>query len=156
MSSFACLTAVSCAERGLKSHLLLRGEQPEILTGYNLISTLYGNVTYVPRSLYANRDKMLKSHADLVAGNSGYVVWFNDILQASFTTQSSSTSDFIQMDANRSAEYHPRKVVIVNEGAGDAVAILGKSCELLYKASCLSLNVHLLAFLFGINFSFSL
>ncbi|KAF5450182.1 hypothetical protein F2P56_030553 [Juglans regia] len=89
-SAHAAAVAVSCAERGLKSHLLLRGEQPEILTG-----------------------------------NSGYVVWFNDILQASFTTQSSSTSDFIQMDANRSAEYHPRKVVIVNEGAGDAVAILG-------------------------------
>ncbi|KAG6654888.1 hypothetical protein CIPAW_05G176800 [Carya illinoinensis] len=124
-SAHAAAVAVSCAERGLKSHLLLRGEQPEILTGYNLISTLYGNVTYVPRSLYADRDKMLKSHADLVAGNSGYVVRFNDILEAAFTTQSSSTSDFIQMDANRSAENHPRKVVIVNEGAGDAVAILG-------------------------------
>ncbi|KAG2708040.1 hypothetical protein I3843_05G157700 [Carya illinoinensis] len=124
-SAHAAAVAVSCAERGLKSHLLLRGEQPEILTGYNLISTLYGNVTYVPRSLYAYRDKMLKSHADLVAGNSGYVVRFNDILEAAFTTQSSSTSDFIQMDANRSAENHPRKVVIVNEGAGDAVAILG-------------------------------
>ncbi|XWS69122.1 hypothetical protein CRYUN_Cryun04dG0152500 [Craigia yunnanensis] len=49
--------AVSCAERGVKSHLLLYGEKPEILTGYNLISTIYGNVTYVPRSFYSRREK---------------------------------------------------------------------------------------------------
>jgi hypothetical protein len=28
--------------------------KPDILTGYNLISTIYGKVTYVPRPLYAN------------------------------------------------------------------------------------------------------
>ncbi|KAM4120493.1 hypothetical protein ACJW30_03G136500 [Castanea mollissima] len=123
-SAHAAAVAVSCAERGLKSHLLLRGEQPEILTGYNLISTMYGNVKYVPRSLYANREIMLQTHANhLVSGNSGHVVWFNDIFESSFTTQTSSS--FVQMDANRSAENSPRKVAILNEGAGDAAALLG-------------------------------
>ncbi|XP_030960810.1 D-cysteine desulfhydrase 2, mitochondrial isoform X1 [Quercus lobata] len=123
-SAHAAAVAVSCAERGLKSHLLLRGEQPEILTGYNLISTMYGNVTYVPRSLYANREKMLQTHANhLVSSNSGHVAWFNDIFESSFTTQTSSS--FVQMDANRSAENSPRKVAILNEGAGDAAALLG-------------------------------
>lgn len=104
--------------------MLLRGEQPEILTGYNLISTMYGNVTYVPRSLYANREKMLQTHANhLVSSNSGHVAWFNDIFESSFTTQTSSS--FVQMDANRSAENSPRKVAILNEGAGDAAALLG-------------------------------
>ena len=131
---FAYLAAVSCAERGLKSHLLLRGEQPEILTGYNLISTIYGNVTYVPRSLYANREKMLQTHANhLVSSNSGHVAWFNDIFESSFTTQTSSS--FVQMDANRSAENSPRKVAILNEGAGDAAALLGKCCGFSYKGS---------------------
>ncbi|KAI4382487.1 hypothetical protein MLD38_008445 [Melastoma candidum] len=42
ISRVACYAPVSRAERRLKTRLLLRGEQPEILTGYNLISTMYG------------------------------------------------------------------------------------------------------------------
>lgn len=117
-----CSPAVSCSERGLKPHLLLRGEQPEILTGYNLISTVYGNVTYVPRSLYANREKMLKSHADYLAGSNGNVLWFDDILEASLS-QNDDALNLLRKDAHRSG--HPRKIVIVNEGAGDVVALLG-------------------------------
>ncbi|XP_077227981.1 pyridoxal-5'-phosphate-dependent enzyme family protein isoform X3 [Tasmannia lanceolata] len=67
-SAHAAAVAVSCAERGLRSHLLLRGEQPEIPTGYNLISTMYGSVSYIARSLYAQREDMLTKHAYLVAG----------------------------------------------------------------------------------------
>ncbi|XP_042500614.1 D-cysteine desulfhydrase 2, mitochondrial-like isoform X5 [Macadamia integrifolia] len=67
-SAHTAAIAFSCAERGLKSHLLLRGEQPEVLTAYNLISTMYGNVTYIPRSIYAKRAEMLERHADFVAG----------------------------------------------------------------------------------------
>lgn len=118
--------AVSCAERGLKSHLLLRGEKPEILTGYNLVSTVYGNVTYVPRSFYAHREKMLQTHASMVAGNSGNVVYCNDIIDASNMSQTFNRSEFVQMDAPRDTKCHSTKVVIVNEGAGDAVALLGK------------------------------
>ncbi|XP_050947187.1 D-cysteine desulfhydrase 2, mitochondrial isoform X5 [Cucumis melo] len=109
-SAHAAATAVLCAERGLRSHLLLRGEQPEFLTGYNLMSTIYGNVTYVPRSIYANREKVLKSQADLVAGNSGSVLWFDDILSTSLGKQPRS---------------YGRRVIVINEGAGDAIALLG-------------------------------
>ncbi|XP_015894502.1 D-cysteine desulfhydrase 2, mitochondrial [Ziziphus jujuba] len=121
-SAHAAAVAVSCAERRIKSHLLLRGEQPQIQTGYNLISTMYGNVTYVPRSIYASREKMLKSHADRVAGSSGNVIWLDDILEASLT-QKSDSLNFMQKDAN--GRYFSRNVVIVNEGAGDVVALLG-------------------------------
>ncbi|KAJ7957663.1 D-cysteine desulfhydrase 2, mitochondrial [Quillaja saponaria] len=125
-SAHAAAIAVLCAERGLSSHLLLRGEQPEILTGYNLISTVYGNVTYVPRSIYANREEILRKQANLVAGCSGHVIWFNDVLEASYMTQiSAAAPDHMKMYVSRSAENHPRKVIIVNEGAGDAVALLG-------------------------------
>lgn len=131
--------AVSCAERRIKSHLLLRGEQPQIQTGYNLISTMYGNVTYVPRSIYASREKMLKSHADRVAGSSGNVIWLDDILEASLT-QKSDSLNFMQKDAN--GRYFSRNVVIVNEGAGDVVALLGNWKCFWYKvAFCLYLYI---------------
>ncbi|CAK9137353.1 unnamed protein product [Ilex paraguariensis] len=124
-SAHAAAVAVSCAERGLKSHLLLRGEHPEILTGYNLISTLYGNVTYIPRSLYARREEMLARHADLVAGNRGCVVQLSDLFGDSSTTINTSWKPkHVQMDA-RSFDENIQKVVIINEGAGDAVGLLG-------------------------------
>lgn len=124
-SAHATAVAVSCAERGLKSHLLLRGEQPQILTGYNLISTIYGKVTYVPRTHYAHRIEMLKSYANLVAGNNGDVVWCNEIFEASLTAQKSRASCLGQMDAHKGIDNCQKKVLIVNEGAGDAVALLG-------------------------------
>ncbi|KAK8476750.1 hypothetical protein V6N11_007809 [Hibiscus sabdariffa] len=117
--------AVSCAERGLKSHLLLRGEQPQILTGYNLISTIYGNVTYVPRSFYAHREEMLRRHANMIADNTSSVIYCNDIIDASLASQTFESSKFVQMDAPRGTENNSNKVAIVNEGAGDAVALLG-------------------------------
>lgn len=121
-----CQSAHATAvERGLKSHLLLRGEQPQILTGYNLISTIYGKVTYVPRTHYAHRIEMLKSYANLVAGNNGDVVWCNEIFEASLTAQKSRASCLGQMDAHKGIDNCQKKVLIVNEGAGDAVALLG-------------------------------
>ncbi|MBA0656428.1 hypothetical protein Goklo_008786 [Gossypium klotzschianum] len=119
------VATVSCAERGLKSHLLLRGEQPQILTGYNLISTIYGNVTYVPRSFYAHREEMLQTHASMVAGHTGSVVYCSDIIDSSLASQTFECSKFVQRDAPRGTENHSRKVAIVNEGAKDAVALLG-------------------------------
>ncbi|XWS22709.1 hypothetical protein CRYUN_Cryun29cG0059300 [Craigia yunnanensis] len=123
-SAHAAAVAISCAERGLKSHLLLRGAQPKILTGYNLISTIYGNVTYVPRSSYVRREKMLQTYASMVAGNSGNIVCCNDI-DASIMTQAFGCSKFVQMDAPKGTKNHSKKVVLVNEGAGDAIALLG-------------------------------
>ncbi|KAE9450855.1 hypothetical protein C3L33_17252, partial [Rhododendron williamsianum] len=117
------LYSVSCAERGLRSHLLLRGEQPEIPTAYNLISSLYGNVIYVPRSLYAKREEMLSQYADSVAGSSGSVVHLSDILEDSLSTHLYEKPNFKRLDAHRSAD-NSKRVVIVNEGAGDAVGFL--------------------------------
>lgn len=108
------LAAVSCAERGLRSHLLLRGEQPDVLTGYNLVSTMYGNVQYIPRSRYANREEMLRSHAAMVAGEDGSVLWAKDIVEG-----------LEAMDHFSSLTTSRRKVLILNEGAGDALALLG-------------------------------
>jgi hypothetical protein len=116
---FVYLAAVSCAERGLRSHLLLRGEQPDVLTGYNLVSTMYGNVQYVPRSRYANREEMLRTYADLVAGEDGTVLWAKDIVEGRDTMNVAKMDDFSSMKTSR------RKVLIVNEGAGDALALLG-------------------------------
>ncbi|CAK7332469.1 unnamed protein product [Dovyalis caffra] len=130
-SAHAAAVAVSCAERGIKSHLLLRGEQPEVLTGYNLISTLYGDITYAPRSIYAHRVNMLKNHADLVAGNTGHILWCNDILEASLSAQS-STSSSGHVDALGTTKNHHKKVAIINEGAGDVAALLGVTRLLQY------------------------
>lgn len=68
---------------------------------------------------------MLIRHAQLVAGTSGSVVWFNDLLQTSFTTQTSGKPNLLQIDAHTSAYSQPRKVAIINEGAADAVGLLG-------------------------------
>lgn len=70
---------------------------------------------------------MLKSHANLVAGNKGDVVWCNEIFEESLTAQRSRAPDLGQMDADRGANNCTRKVAIINEGAADAVALLGNS-----------------------------
>lgn len=118
--SYLYLAAVSCAERGVRSHLLLRGEQPEVLTGYNLVSTMYGNVQYIPRSRYANREEMLRTYANLVAGEDDSVLWAKDIVEGLGDMNVTKMDDFF------SSKTSSRKVLIVNEGAGDAFALLGK------------------------------
>jgi hypothetical protein len=64
---FPILAAVACAETGMSAHLLLRGERPLVLTGYTLMCHMYGHVTYIPRSEYANRDAMFAKHVDRVS-----------------------------------------------------------------------------------------
>lgn len=110
----------------MQSHLLLRGEQPEILTGYNLISEMYGNVEYVPRSVYANREAMLAKHANLVAGYNGSVMWFHDNVNMA----SIPNGDHVSRQHNCKGDFSVNataavKVAVVKEGGGDAVALLG-------------------------------
>ena len=62
-SAHTAAIAAACAERGLRSHLLVRGERPAVPTGYHLLARMYGEVTYVTRSEYADRDAMLQRHA---------------------------------------------------------------------------------------------
>ncbi|KAI5679289.1 hypothetical protein M9H77_10239 [Catharanthus roseus] len=123
-SAHAAAVAISCAERGLKSHLLLRGEQPETLTGYNLISSLYGNVSYVERSLYARREDMLARHANSVAGSVGTVQQLDDFWEASFRNDASKNLSFPEMTVPRSIRNF-KKVAVINEGASEAIGLLG-------------------------------
>lgn len=115
---------MSCAERGLKAHILLRGEEPETVTGYNLVSKLYSDVVYVPRSVYAKREEMLAKHAESIAGAGGSIMWPNDVMEASFKPYESRAHNFPRADPINCPE-KPKKVAIINEGAGDAIALLG-------------------------------
>ncbi|XP_057776829.1 D-cysteine desulfhydrase 2, mitochondrial isoform X2 [Salvia miltiorrhiza] len=123
-SAHAAAVAVSCAERGLKAHILLRGEEPETLTGYNLVSKLYGDVVYVPRSVYAKREEMLAKHAESIVGADGSILWLNDVVEASVKHHESTVQNFPEADLVN-CHKKPEKVAIINEGAGDAVALLG-------------------------------
>ncbi|XP_020098967.1 putative D-cysteine desulfhydrase 2, mitochondrial [Ananas comosus] len=116
-SSHAAAVAVYCAKRGIRSHLLLRGERPEVPTGYNLISEMFGSSTvYVARSAYIRRNEMLLEHAHGVAGAGGEVMWIDDIVG----------EDLGEMNSERGiGEDGSRRVVIVNEGAASSVALLG-------------------------------
>lgn len=100
--------AFACAERGMKAHLLLRGEKPSISTGYNLLSSMYGHSTYVPRSEYADRAAMFRKYATAVAGSSGSWTLLDGL-----------------GDRKTVEPVSEKKVVVVKEGAGDAVALLG-------------------------------
>ncbi|URE15006.1 hypothetical protein MUK42_36458 [Musa troglodytarum] len=128
-SAHAAAVAVCCAERGLRAHLLLRGEQPEVPTGYNLVSLMYGSVSYVERSAYTRREEMLLKHAKSVAGGEGNVLWADDILRNSHGLN--VESDSVPMDGRGdplsecSSETSLRRVVIVNEGACSVVGLLG-------------------------------
>uniref|UniRef100_J3L361 D-cysteine desulfhydrase n=1 Tax=Oryza brachyantha TaxID=4533 RepID=J3L361_ORYBR len=133
-SAHAAATAVHCAEWGMRPHILLRGEQPDVPTGYNLISLMFGNVTYVSRSVYAHRDEMLYDHARKVAGTGGTVLWADDI----------GREDFVLDEDN--CEIGSRRVVIIKEGAGNVQALLGviRLVEYLYNLSSFQKheNVH--------------
>uniref|UniRef100_A0A0E0JMT4 D-cysteine desulfhydrase n=1 Tax=Oryza punctata TaxID=4537 RepID=A0A0E0JMT4_ORYPU len=121
-SAHAAATAVHCAEWGMRPHILLRGEQPNVPTGYNLISLMFGNVTYASRSVYAHRDEMLYDHARKVGGTAGTVLWADDIGR-----------EDIVLDEDIGS----RRVVIIKEGAGDVQALLGliRLVEYLYNLS---------------------
>eukprot|EP00897_Mesotaenium_endlicherianum_P009471 jgi/Mesen1/8552/ME000484S07932 len=78
-SAHATAVAVACAQAGITAHLLLRGERPAVLTGYALLSSMMGSVTFVPRSQYAARELMLQEHAAQLAGAGGEVLWLDNL-----------------------------------------------------------------------------
>ncbi|KAL6547466.1 hypothetical protein OROMI_023187 [Orobanche minor] len=123
-SAHAAAVAVSCAERGINTHLLLRGEEPETLTGYNLVSKLYGNVVYVPRTAYAKREEMLARHAESVVGHNGSIMWLNDIMGSLCKTDASEGQNVFSEANPNQCLGKSKKVVVINEGAGDGVALL--------------------------------
>nr|KAI5069904.1 hypothetical protein GOP47_0014247 [Adiantum capillus-veneris] len=115
-SGHAAALAVACSESGLRARLLLRGERLSVPTGYNLISGMYGEVIYIPRSEYAERDDMLRKYAKSVAGG-GTVVQIKDIRANFDGTFEQSQSIGIGQTS--------KKVAVVKEGASDVIALLG-------------------------------
>ncbi|RRT55338.1 hypothetical protein B296_00048516 [Ensete ventricosum] len=105
---------------------------PEVPTGYNLVSLMYGSVSYVERSAYARREEMLLKHAESVAGGEGDVLWVDDILKKNSSGLNLEESDSMPMDGRGdplsvcSSETSLRRVVIVNEGACSVVGLLGR------------------------------
>lgn len=62
-SSFATAVALLAARHGQRAHLALRGEPPEVLSGYAFWSSYLGHVHWVDRDRYADRDRMLNTLA---------------------------------------------------------------------------------------------
>ncbi|XP_024539891.1 D-cysteine desulfhydrase 2, mitochondrial isoform X1 [Selaginella moellendorffii] len=118
-SCCCCSSAVACAEHGMSAHLLLRGEKIEVTTGYNLISEVYGNVVYVPRTEYADRQKMLSSHMERVACPEEPVLWLNGNSITRETITPSESSKLLEPGRGR------RKWAVLGEGGASGLALLG-------------------------------
>ncbi|EFJ10341.1 hypothetical protein SELMODRAFT_44641, partial [Selaginella moellendorffii] len=118
-SAHAAAVAVACADHGMSAHLLLRGEKLEVTTGYNLISEVYGNVVYVPRTEYADRQKMLSSHMERVACPEEPVLWLNGNSITRETITPSESSRLLEPGRGR------RKWAVLGEGGASGLALLG-------------------------------
>ena len=55
----------------MRAHLLVRGERPVVPTGHHLLARMLGDVTYVPRSEYADRAAMFARHMARVRAQAG-------------------------------------------------------------------------------------
>ncbi|KAG6555520.1 hypothetical protein Mapa_002755 [Marchantia paleacea] len=119
-SAHTAALAFACTERGMSAHLLLRGERPATPTGYNLLCGMYGHVTYIPRSEYADRVGMLSKYASQISGSRGSVTW----LDGECDPNPPAAAEF-QGLRERKTESRKKNVVVVKEGAGDAIALLG-------------------------------
>ncbi|KAL3130518.1 hypothetical protein ABBQ38_008333 [Trebouxia sp. C0009 RCD-2024] len=65
-SAHTAAVAAACAEQGIKAHLLVRGERPATPTGFHLLARMFAQVTYIPRSEYADRSAMFKKYAQQI------------------------------------------------------------------------------------------
>lgn len=65
-SAHTAAVAAASAEHGIRAHLLIRGERPAVPAGFHLLARMYGQVKYITRSEYADRDAMLEKHAKLL------------------------------------------------------------------------------------------
>lgn len=66
-SAHTAAVAAACAEQGLRAHLLVRGERPAIPTGYHLLARMFGHVTYITRSEYADRASLLEKYRHILS-----------------------------------------------------------------------------------------
>lgn len=66
-SAHTAAVAAACAEKGIRAHLLIRGERPAVPTGYHLLASMFGHVTHVTRKEYSEREAMLSRHEGIIA-----------------------------------------------------------------------------------------
>lgn len=66
-SAHVLAIAAAAAEEGIRSHLLLRGERPNVCTGNHLFARMLAHeVVYVSRQEYADRTTMLSTYASKI------------------------------------------------------------------------------------------
>jgi len=115
----------------MRAHLLLRGERPVIPTGYNLVAGMYGQVTYIPRSEYSERKSMLQKHAVRISdANSASVAWLHSpelCAELPIPDSKPTVPDMRVASGDLYKSSGPRKIAILNEGAGESFALLGWS-----------------------------
>ncbi|MEW5302806.1 MAG: hypothetical protein WDW36_005553 [Sanguina aurantia] len=70
-SAHISAVAAICTELGMTAHLLVRGEGPAIPTGNYLLASMFGRITFVPRSEYADRAGMMEKHLQRVTQKRG-------------------------------------------------------------------------------------
>lgn len=69
---------------------------------------------------------MLKKNAEALAGQYGSLVCLMDLIKEESRSEPLRNLDVIPTKLHISSDDKLKKVVIVNEGAGDVVALLGK------------------------------
>lgn len=73
---------------------------------------------------------MFIKYVNVVVGLSGFVVWFIDFFDSFFDL--CDGNDCIYINVNGSLEDGVKKVVIVKEGVGDVVVLLGENRSMLF------------------------
>lgn len=145
-SAHTAAVAVACAEHGMRAHLLLRGERPVIPTGYNLVAGMYGQVTYIPRSEYSERKSMLQKHAVRISdANSASVAWLHSpelCAELPIPDSQPTVPDMRVASGDLYKSSGPRKIAILNEGAGESFALLGliRLVDYLSQPSCFGME----------------
>lgn len=80
-SAHLLAVAALAAQHGMRSHLLVRGNRPDVLTGNHLFAKLFSSTTvYVSRSEYADREEMFRKYASSALG-------YHDVLSDDGSTQ---------------------------------------------------------------------
>ena len=151
-SAHTAAVAALCAECGVRAHLLVRGERPAVPTGLHLYARMLGDVTYIDRGEYADREAMLAAHVRRIeaAAPSGSHVrnWLSICWRSSYCFRvwatRAGTAQVLWwargksriMDAVRGRHdcavpsvdapgTSSVQVMVIREGAADATALLG-------------------------------
>ena len=67
---------------------------------------MYGNVIYVPRSVYADRESLLARHASIVAGDDGSIMWLHDEVKVPLMHVENHSYHQREIKGNMSCSHH--------------------------------------------------